>query len=352
MKNKIKSFFNFSIKDFLLTILIVGMAFLVCYIIHNFILDSESYSALLFMLAIFLVSRFTRGYLFGLIAAVVGSFIVNYAFTAPYFELSFSIPGYIITFLIMLLVSIFTSILTTKVIEEEKIKIAAEKEKVRSNFLRSISHDLRTPLTTILGNSNELIKSDRLTEDDKKTAEIIHSEAETLLGMVENVLSISRINSELKINTRNELVEEIFENAVHEIKGRYPDIRILVQIPEKILFVNVDSKLILQVISNLLENAYIHGKSEVPITLYATYDSKYVYINVKDYGVGINDDVNKYLSESVYFNVDSQNKYQGIGLSISNTIIKLHGGIITAKNNDDKGATFTIKLPVVKQNEK
>lgn len=352
MKNKIKNTFKFSIKDFMLTVIIVSIAFLICFIIHNFISDSQSYSSLLFLLAIFLVSRFTKGYLFGLIAAVVGSFIVNYAFTAPYFELSFSIPGYIITFVIMLLVSILTSVLTTKVVEEEEIKIAAEKEKMKSNFLRSVSHDLRTPLTTILGNSNELIKSNKLTEDDKKTATIIHDEAETLLGMVENVLSISRINSELKLNTRIELVEEIFENAVHELKGRYPDVKILVQIPEKILFVNVDSKLILQVLLNLLENAYIHGKSELPITLYATYDKKYVYMNVKDFGVGIIEDVNKYLNESVYFNVDSQNKYQGIGLSVSNTIVKLHGGIIIAKNNEDSGSTFIIKLPAVNQNEK
>ena len=351
MKNKIRILLKYPIKDLLLTISISGVVFLVCYIIHNFIPDSESYSSLLFLLAIFLVSRFTRGYLFGLISAVVGSFIVNYAFTAPYFELSFSIPGYIITFVIMLLVSVLTSVLTTKVIEEEEIKVEAEKEKIKSNFLRSISHDLRTPLTTILGNSNELIKSNELTPEDKKTAVIIHDEAETLLGMVENVLSISRINSELKLNTRNELVEELLENAVHEIKGRYPDIRILVQIPDKILFVNVDSKLILQVLLNLLENAYIHGKSDVPITLFSTYDNKYVYINIKDYGTGI-DDVNKYLNESAYFNVDSQNKYQGIGLSVSNTIIKLHGGIISAKNNDDKGATFTIKLPVVIEDEK
>ena len=352
MKNKIKSLFTFSVKDTIISILILVIAFLICYVIHYFINDSASYSSMIFFLAIFLISRMTRGYLYGSISSIVGSFIVNYAFTAPYFELSFSIPVYIVTFLIMLVVSFLTSILTTKVIEEEKIKIQAEKERMRSNFLRSVSHDLRTPLTSIIGNSNELSRSESLNEDDKNTALIIHDEADKLLSMVENVLSISKINSELKINTRNELVEEIFENAVHEFKGRYPDARICVQIPDKILFVNVDSKLILQVLLNLLENAYIHGKSDVPIVLFAVYDKKYVYMNVKDSGIGITEDVEKYLNEPVFIDSPSENRYQGIGLSVSNTLVKLHGGIIEAKNNDDAGAIFIIKLPLVKNDEK
>lgn len=352
MKNKMKSFFNVSIKDIIISVIILGLAFLICFIIHYFIVDSATYSSMIFILAIFLVSRLTRGYIYGVVSSIIGSFIVNYAFTSPYFELSFSIPVYIVTFVIMLLVSFLTSILTTKVVEEEKIKLEAEKEKMRSNFLRSVSHDLRTPLTSIIGNSSELTKSNALDEEDKKTALSIHDEADKLLSMVENVLSISKINSELKINTRNELVEEIFENAVYEFKNRYLDARIFVQIPDKILFVNVDSKLLLQVLLNLLENAYIHGKSDVPILLFATYDKKYVYMNVKDSGQGITSDVQKYLDEPLFFDSSSESRYKGIGLSVSNTLIKLHGGIIEAKNNDDCGAIFTIKLPLVKNNEK
>ena len=352
MKNKIRSLFVFSVKDIIVTLLILGSAFFTCYVIHYFIVDSANYSSMIFFLAIFLISRLTRGYLYGIVSSVVGSFIVNYAFTAPYFELSFSIPVYIVTFLIMLVVSFLTSILTTKVIEEEKIKIQAEKEKMRSNFLRSVSHDLRTPLTSIIGNSNELSRSDNLNEDDRVMALSIHDSADKLLSMVENVLSISKINSELKLNTRTELVEELFENVVHEFKGRYPEAKICVQIPDKILFVNIDSKLMMQVLLNLLENAYIHGKSDIPIVLFAEYDRKYVYMNVKDSGVGITDDVEKYLNEPIFIDSQLENRYQGIGLSVSNTLVKLHGGIIEAKNNDDAGAIFRVKLPLVKNDEK
>ena len=223
---------------------------------------------------------------------------------------------------------------------------------MRSNFLRSVSHDLRTPLTSIIGNSNELSRSDNLNEDDRVMALSIHDSADKLLSMVENVLSISKINYELKLNTRTELVEELFENVVHEFKGRYPEAKICVQIPDKILFVNIDSKLMMQVLLNLLENAYIHGKSDIPIVLFAEYDRKYVYMNVKDSGVGITDDVEKYLNEPIFIDSQLENRYQGIGLSVSNTLVKLHGGIIEAKNNDDAGAIFRVKLPLVKNDEK
>ena len=223
---------------------------------------------------------------------------------------------------------------------------------MRGNFLQSVSHDLRTPLTSILGNSTSLSKSESLNEADMKTTIAIKEEAESLLGMVENVLSISKINTNLKLSLHEELVEELFEEAIHKFKNRYPDARVLVQVPNKIIFVNVDSKLIGQVLINLLENAYIHGKSDIPIVLFAEYDKSFVYMRIKDYGPGITDDVNRYLNESLFVGADYGDKYKGIGLSVSNTITKLHGGVIEACNNEESGATFTIKLPVVKNIEK
>lgn len=170
--------------------------------------------------------------------------------------------------------------------------------------------------------------------------------------MVENILSFSKINTGLKIDFKIELVEELLENALHAFKMRYQDARVLVQIPDEILFVNVDRKLICQVLINLLENAHVHGKSNVPILFYIDYDKKNVYIKVKDSGVGITDDVYKYLNEILFFSNDNENKYKGIGLSVSNTIAKLHGGIIEANNNDDCGAIFTLKLNRVINDEK
>lgn len=351
IKEKFKYYLTFSWKNLLLSIIVLSITFGICFLIQYFVSDSANYSSLLFLLAVFVISRFTKGYLFGIVSSIIGSFVVNYAFTMPYFELSFSIPGYILTFFIMLIVSFLTSIMTTRLLEEEKIKIEAEKERMRGNFLQSVSHDLRTPLTTIIGNSSELAKNEKLSDADKTIASAILDEADNLLAMVENVLSISKINTNLKLNLHEELVEELFEEAVHKLKIRYPNCKIYVQIPDKILFVNVDLRLIGQVLMNLLENAYIHGSSDIPFVLYADCDKKYVYMSVRDFGKGITEEVYKYLNESLYIADDSNNKFKGIGLSVSNTIVKLHGGELLAKNNDDIGSTFTIKLPVVK-NEK
>lgn len=352
MTKRLYKYFVFSWKDTFITILLLTVTFGVCFLIHNYIPDSSNYSSLLFLFTVFLISRFTKGYLFGIISSIIASFVVNFAFTIPYFRLSFSIPGYILTFFIMLSIAFLTSIMTTRILEEEKVKIEAEKERMRGNFLQSVSHDLRTPLTSILGNSTSLSKSESLNEADMKTTIAIKEEAESLLGMVENVLSISKINTNLKLSLHEELVEELFEEAIHKFKNRYPEARVLVQVPNKIIFVNVDSKLIGQVLINLLENAYIHGKSDIPIVLFAEYDNSFVYMRIKDYGPGITDDVNRYLNESLFVGADYEDKYKGIGLSVSNTITKLHGGVIEACNNEESGATFTIKLPVVKNIEK
>ena len=352
MNDKKIKIFAFSWKDTLLSLILLMIPFGLCCLIQIYIEDSAIYSSLLFLFSVFLISRFTNGYLYGTVSSIIASFIVNYAFTIPYFELSFSIPAYILTFFVMLAIALLTSVMTTRLMEEESIKIEAEKERMRGNFLQSVSHDLRTPLTSILGNSTNLAKNENISENDMKAIIAIKEEAENLLGMVENVLSISKINTNLKLSMHEELVEELFEEAIHRFKNRYIDAKVLAQVPDKILFVNVDSKLFGQILNNLLENAYIHGKSDLPIILYAEYDKSFVYIKIKDFGPGITDDVDRYLNQSLFVSDDYDYLYKGIGLSVSNTIAKLHGEIIQASNNPDVGATFTIKIPVVKNVEK
>ena len=166
MNDKKIKIFTFSWKDTLLSLTLIMIPFGLCYLIQIYIEDSAVYSSLLFLFSVFLISRFTNGYLYGILSSIIASFIVNYAFTIPYFELSFSIPAYILTFFVMLAIALLTSVLTTRIMEEESIKIEAEKERMRGNFLQSVSHDLRTPLTSILGNSTNLAKNEKLSEND------------------------------------------------------------------------------------------------------------------------------------------------------------------------------------------
>lgn len=104
---------------------------------------------LLFVLAVLFISRFTDGYIYGLVASMVAVVGVNYVFTYPYFEFNFTITGYPLTFLSMLAVSISVGTLTTQIKQQEQIKLEVEKEKMRANLLRAVSHDIRTPLTSL-----------------------------------------------------------------------------------------------------------------------------------------------------------------------------------------------------------
>lgn len=345
MKNKIKAIFSFSFKDLFIMLCILSLTFVICYLFQVFIEYSQIYGGILFLLAVFLISRFTKGYLFGILSSIISSFILNYAFTPPYFKLSFSIPAYIFTFFIMLIVALLTSLMMSRIILHEKLKLEAEKERIRSNFLRSISHDLRTPLTSIITNARSL--SIELSDlNDRENALIICEEAEKLLKMVENILSISKMNAELDFAMEDELVEELIETAVNNFKKRYEDAKTYVTFPDNIIFVNVNASLIIQVLFNLLENAYLHAESTIPIVIYVDEDKKWVNINVKDFGKGIDESVYEYLNQTQYF-TNTNNDFKGIGLSVCSTIIKIHGGVIEARNNEDNGATFTVKLPKV-----
>ena len=123
---------------------------------------SDVYVSMIFLLAVLVISRMTDGYFYGILAAVVGVFGINYVFTYPYFAFNFSISGYPITFISMAAVAVITSAMTTQIKQQEKIRADTEKEKMRGNLLRAVSHDLRTPLTSIVGATSAMIENDEV----------------------------------------------------------------------------------------------------------------------------------------------------------------------------------------------
>ena len=112
---------------------------------------------MLFLLAVLLIARFTDGYLWGVGASIVSVPLVNYMFTYPYFSFNLTISGYLLTFLTMLAVSLIVSVLTARIKQQEQIRLDAEREKLRANLLRAVSHDLRTPLTSIVGATGAIL---------------------------------------------------------------------------------------------------------------------------------------------------------------------------------------------------
>ena len=157
--------------------------------LHN---DNNPFATPLFILAVALVARLTDGYLWGIAASLVGTFCVNYMFTYPFWQFDVTLTGYPLTFATMLVVSIFICTLTTQVKRQEKLRYEAEREKMHANLLRAIAHDIRTPLSAIMGASSAL-KAQALDEADRKALlDGINRDAQWLVRVTENLLSVTR----------------------------------------------------------------------------------------------------------------------------------------------------------------
>lgn len=236
--------------------------------------------------------------------------------------------------------------------------IETEKEKMKANLLRAVSHDLRTPLTGMIGASSTLIENKKYLSEEEKDNLVKHifEDSNWLLHMVENLLSVTRINEKnATVNKIAEPLEEVVSEAVMRFKKRYPKALIIVKVPEEFLMVPMDATLIEQVILNLCENAIKYSKSTKPIELIVTKENNEVFFNVKDYGIGIKEDNLNSIFDGYSLNKNSSSdssKGMGIGLSICKTIINAHGGHIYAKNHKDcggSGAIFTFSLPLLEE---
>ena len=309
----------------------------------------------LFLLAVFLISRFTGGYFYGIFAALVSVLAVNFLFTFPYFAFNFTIAGYPLTMLCMLAVSVITSAMTTQIKRQGDLRIEAEREKTRSNLLRAVSHDLRTPLTSILGASSAIADNDTVLTPDERTqlAREIRDDAQWLIRMVENLLSVTRMDDggrAARLYKQPEAAEELVSAAVVRLKKRFPEQGVQVRVPHELLMVPMDALLIEQVLLNLLENAVIHGKGATRISLTVSARQGNAVFEVRDNGCGIDPQVLPRLFEQSVSHGDSpqsdSRRSLGIGLSVCNTIIRAHNGSMSARNLPEGGAAVQFTLPL------
>ena len=345
------------VHDLCVTILCQAAAILLSSVFFYHVHAYSANVALIQILALILIAKNTDGYFYGILSAAVGVICINYFFTYPYFALSFTLTGYPLTFICMLTISLITSTTTTHLkkqatllAEREKQLMEAEKEKMRANLLRAVSHDLRTPLTGIIGNSSAYIDNNTILNDTEKLELVqrINDDSNWLLNMVENLLSVTRIRTNtMKVTTALEAVEEVVGEALSRFKKRQPDVTVQVSSPEEYIFIPMDAMLIEQVIINLLENAAIHANSDSPIIFTVTALPDSVQFSVRDYGIGISEDKIDTIFDGTDYEANEASdahKGMGIGLSICKTIITAHHGDITARNHGD-GAEFIFKLP-------
>ena len=237
--------------------------------------------------------------------------------------------------------------------EHHKLALESEKEKMRGNLLRAVSHDLRTPLTSIIGASAAYIENTHLLNEEEKLNLIthIHEDSNWLLNMVENLLSVTRIVKETaKVIKSPELLEEVISESISRVKKRIPDAAVCVTIPNEMIMVPMDATLIEQVIINLVENALKHSQTQKPVLIKAEARDDFVTIDVIDEGIGIpKDKLNTIFDGYTLESNESSDatKGIGIGLSICKTIISAHSGTITVQNLE-KGAMFSFSLPLEK----
>ena len=341
---------NKQLKDFLITMGIMALCFALS-LITDQVPRAEMLIPMFFVLGVFLVSVLTSGYAWGISASLFSVLAVNYAFTFPYFEVNFSIPVNFFSAVVMLVVAVITCALTTKIKHAEKLKADSEREKMRANLLRAVSHDLRTPLTTIYGSSSMLLENfDRYPAEDRQNLlRGIRYDAQWLVGMVENLLSVTRLdNTSVKLNKVETVLEELIDAVLVKFHKRCPEQSVDVSIPEDFLSIPMDAVLMEQVLTNLLENAVVHAHGMTRLELLVQTRDHKAHFTVRDNGCGIPEDRIPDLFTGYLGSTDRQGdaarRNMGIGLSVCSTIIKAHGGHIRARNLPAGGAEFTFTL--------
>ena len=364
-------------RNIIVTVLILVLAYCASTELLQYT-GEENNSALVFVLAVMFVSLMTDGYVYGIAASIIGAFCINYFFMYPFWAFSLSIAGYPVAMVSMIAISAIVCTLTARVkllaveaarreqdtkrlyelnakLNEEKaaIQLQADRETIRGNILRAVSHDLRTPLTAISGAAAVLLSSEEITASEKDMSLVrdIKSDADALIAMVENLLSITKIrDGMMPINKQQELLEEVAGDAMLTIRRRFPEYPVAMEMSDDILFVPMEPILIKQVIVNLLENAIRHSGDQQHIQLRLLREQDWAIVEVRDRGRGLSPEVRQAVQlgrplEDNLLSGDSS-RGMGIGLSVCQSIIKAHNGFFTAENAPEGGAVFRMGLPM------
>ena len=335
----------------------------------------ENNSALVFVLAVVLISLLTSGYFYGIAASIIGAFWINVYFMAPYAQFSLTRAGYPVAMLSMVTISCVVCALTARVkkqaieaarrekntktlyemneklnAEKAAIQLQSDREAIRGNILRAVSHDLRTPLTAISGAVSVLLSSPDVSPKNLSMLTDIKRDADSLIVMVENLLSVTRLqDGSFPLKKQEEMLEEVAGDALLAARRHFPDCHIAMDLSEDILYLPMDPLLIKQVIVNLLENAIRHSGDLEHIRLSLFRQDDYAVVEVRDKGRGLLPEVcqaiqtGKPLPQSLS---GDTTRGMGIGLSVCQRIIKAHGGFFAAGNDPKGGAVFRFGLPM------
>ena len=343
---------SYSGKDFIVSVSLYLISVVFCLVLRNFDPNNDtSYVSMIFLLDVFLTAMLTDGFFFSLTIAVFAVLSVDYIFTPPFWEVSFTLAGFPLTVLVMMTICVATGIVTSRAKKVSEMEREAEREKIHSNLLRAVSHDIRTPLTGIVGATNVLLEQDA-TLPPQQRRELLknaNEEAQWLNHIVEKLLSITRIGAgeDARVTKTPEAAEEVIEGAVGKFRRRYPQIDEEVRLPEEFFLVPMDPLLIQQVMTNLLENAAVHGVTTTRVAVSLENRGKWARFTVCDNGRGIPEGrLHNLFDGTQSAQKGDSTRSMGIGLSVCKTVVAAHRGKIKGENIKGSGARFTVDLPL------
>lgn len=235
--------------------------------------------------------------------------------------------------------------------DKNEVALKVKDEQLKSNLLRSISHDLRTPLTTICGNSDILLHESNELSDQMKLSlyRDIYDDSQRLLNLIENLLSITKVeDGSMKLKMQAEMVEEVVDEALKHISRDKKNHKINFSLEDEYLMAKMDARLIIQVIINLIDNAIKYTKKDSTITIKAYKKDDYAFIEILDDGEGIRDEDKEKVFQKFYSvsknKISDSRRSIGLGLYLCKIIVEAHGGKIWLEDNKPRGARFILSL--------
>ncbi len=344
----------------------------------------ENNSALIFVLAVTIISMVTEGYVFGILASFASAIIINCFFMAPYGAFNLSLNGYPVAIVSTVTVAIVVCALTAQVkqharaaeqrerrtkelyaqntmLEREKaaMEINTAKADIRSNILMSVSHDLRSPLTAIQGAAS-IILDQNTPEHYEENVELlrdINEQAKWMSVMVENIISVAKLGSDLSGSLRlhPEVPDEIIESCVARSQRLFPNARIKLHLTQDVVLVNAEPVLISQVLQNLIQNAMRHSESKEPIEIVTELVPEGYKFIVRDHGIGLPEDIFRHINDGgtilMDHNLNGDSRNRGIGISACQSILRAHGSRLYAAETAGGGTELSFCLTTVDQTE-
>lgn len=240
--------------------------------------------------------------------------------------------------------------------EKEDAAVLARNEQLRANLLRSISHDLRTPLTSISGNAGILISNSNDISEEKRMNlyKNIYDDSMWLINLVENLLSVTRIeDGSMKLHLSTELMDDVIHEALSHLGIRAEKHKITVHQQDEFLMAKMDARLIVQVIINIIDNAFKYTQEDSEIDITVSKNKQWVAVEIADNGPGIAEESKKKIFDMFYTaetKIADSRRSMGLGLALCKSIITAHGGEITVHDNSPKGTVFSFTLPAEEVN--